>query len=262
MSPAVKAGRKAAGGAANSTTRRTPRKRSASPASSSSINECSPPPEATVPASKDIRMSYRVGRGEEGVLTFEPYKSHLLPLWRFKTPDIARESSEKLWKEFLRGDEAGDFVWMDMVRKFEQMGMTRATRYARRAGGRKYDKETGDLLPQTTDHPGAQEKLESAAIFRAVWERCKEHEGYKRRRQEWEREKKGWERVQKEKKAGKGEVKEEEGRKQEEGAEKGRSKEEGAEKGRNKEEGAEEVQPPLRKRRKANVKKEEEEDEE
>src|SRR6478735_1448234 len=46
------------------------------------------------------RMSYRIGRGEQGVLTFEPYKSHILPLWRFRTVPIARRSAEDLWAKF------------------------------------------------------------------------------------------------------------------------------------------------------------------
>ena len=29
---------------------------------------------------------YHIGRGQQGVLTCEPYKSELHPLWRFKTP--------------------------------------------------------------------------------------------------------------------------------------------------------------------------------
>ncbi|GAA5915832.1 hypothetical protein JCM6882_006814 [Rhodosporidiobolus microsporus] len=149
-------------------------------------------------------MLYCIGRGEEGVLTFEPHKSHLLPLWRFKTPEIARDSSKKLWGECLRADKERDFVWVDMVRKFEQMGMTRATRYARCPGGHKYDKEMGNLLPTSTDHPGAQEKLESLAGFCVVWERCKTHEGYGRRREEWERERKEWEKGRKELRRGMG----------------------------------------------------------
>ena len=36
---------------------------------------------------------YRVGRGEQGVLLVEPYKSEILPHWRFATTDIATESS-------------------------------------------------------------------------------------------------------------------------------------------------------------------------
>jgi hypothetical protein len=83
------------------------------------------------PLSKYHRMSYRIGRGETGVLTFEPYKSEILPLWRFKTPAIARKSSQEIYAKFEEygKDGEGDFIGMDMCRKFLQMGMTRAKRY-------------------------------------------------------------------------------------------------------------------------------------
>lgn len=66
-------------------------------------------------------MTYRIARGEQGVLTFEPYKSILLPLWRFRTPEIARKSSEDLWERFEQYNKESDFVGMDMCRKFIQM---------------------------------------------------------------------------------------------------------------------------------------------
>jgi hypothetical protein len=66
-------------------------------------------------------MSYRIGRGEMGVLTFEPYKSAILPLWRFKTPTIARQSSQQIYEKFESYDAEDDFVGMDMCRKFLQM---------------------------------------------------------------------------------------------------------------------------------------------
>ncbi|GJN94516.1 hypothetical protein Rhopal_007599-T1 [Rhodotorula paludigena] len=164
-------------------------------------------------------MRYVSGRGELGVLSFEPYKSHLLPLWRFKTPDLARESAAQLEREFARFVDEGDFVGADMARKFLQMGMTRSLRYANRAGGRKYAAasaagggQAGTLLPKSDDHPGAAAKRESAAVFREVWERCKEREEYKRLRREWEVEKKDWE---KSGGAKKGEEQEQEGGKQE-----------------------------------------------
>jgi hypothetical protein len=68
------------------------------------------------------RMSYQVGRGEQGVLSFEPYKSDILPLWKFRTVPIARKSSQDLWQRFVEFDEQNDFVGMDMTRKFIQMG--------------------------------------------------------------------------------------------------------------------------------------------
>src|SRR4051812_43906160 len=43
---------------------------------------------------------YVIGRGEQGVLTVEPYKSELLPLWRFATPDTAKKSARALYAKF------------------------------------------------------------------------------------------------------------------------------------------------------------------
>jgi hypothetical protein len=144
-------------------------------------------------------MSYRIGRGEQGVLTFEPYKSILLPHWRFKTVPIACESSQTLRKAFDFYVDAQDFVGADMARKFIQMGMTRAGRYANRAGGRKYQKSTDGsgekvLLPKTEGHKGQEEKREASDIFRAVWMRCKDDEGYVNLKHIWTKELKDYER--------------------------------------------------------------------
>lgn len=38
---------------------------------------------------------YMIGRGEQGVLIAQPYKSEILPHWKFRTPQIAKESAEK-----------------------------------------------------------------------------------------------------------------------------------------------------------------------
>jgi hypothetical protein len=104
---------------------------------------------------------YQIGKGEQGVLMVEPYKSEILPHWRFKTPEIARASSEKIYAMFKDYLEQEDFPGADMARKFLQMGWTRARRYANHKGGRKYDKETGELLPRDLDEV----KAEAAAIF-------------------------------------------------------------------------------------------------
>jgi hypothetical protein len=82
-------------------------------------------------------MSYAIARGEQGVLTFEPYKSILLPHWRFRTVPIAQTSSSTLKSAFDFYVQVQDFVGADMARKFIQMGMTRARRYANHKGGRK-----------------------------------------------------------------------------------------------------------------------------
>src|SRR4028118_1920060 len=93
---------------------------------------------------------YRVGKGEQGVLLVEPYKAEILPHWRFKTEEIARESSEKIYAMFLSYKQRDDFVVMDMARTFRQMGHPRARRYANHRSGKKYDEE-GRVLPQEPD---------------------------------------------------------------------------------------------------------------
>jgi hypothetical protein len=122
---------------------------------------------------------YRVGRGEQGVLLVEPYKSELLPYWRFKTPDIARESCEKLAEMFEEYRRQDDFVGMDMARKFIQMGYTRARRYANYPGGRKYN-DDGEVNERDIDD----EKAEAASIFKAKWDEIRQDEDYLRRKRE------------------------------------------------------------------------------
>ena len=94
---------------------------------------------------------YWVGKGEQGVLLVEPYKSEILPHWRFKTVAEAKKSSTKIYKLFLAYLKAKDFPGADMARKFLQMGWTRARRYANHEGGRKYHKQTGEELPRIED---------------------------------------------------------------------------------------------------------------
>jgi hypothetical protein len=125
---------------------------------------------------------YRIGRGEQGVLLVEPYKSEILPYWRFKTPEIARESAAKIYQLFLDYKAQGDFVGMDMARKFLQMGYTRSRRYANHKSGRKYaqgTRETQDstgreVLPDVVDPI----KAESARIFYEKWRLAHEDPDY------------------------------------------------------------------------------------
>ncbi len=117
---------------------------------------------------------YRIGRGEEGVLTVQPYKDELLPLWRFATPALAKASAAAIWRKFLEYGRAGDFVGMDMARKYLQMGFTRARRYANHRGGKKYLDGTRKELPRTPDP----QKAEAAEIFRACWQRALKNRRY------------------------------------------------------------------------------------
>ena len=66
---------------------------------------------------------YRVGKGEQGVLICEPYKSEILAHWRFKTPEIARASSKTIYRMFLAYLRQGDFVGADMARKFRDFSL-------------------------------------------------------------------------------------------------------------------------------------------
>ncbi|KHE72016.1 DUF4385 domain-containing protein [Halobacillus sp. BBL2006] len=116
---------------------------------------------------------YRVGRGEQGVLLVEPYKSEILEHWRFKTPEIAQESSDKIYQMFLDYQKKDDFVGMDMARKFLQMGYTRSRRYANYKGGKKYD-DNGDINERDID----EEKAKSAEIFEQKWIKVREDEEY------------------------------------------------------------------------------------
>ncbi|HEY9804866.1 MAG TPA: DUF4385 domain-containing protein [Leptolyngbyaceae cyanobacterium] len=122
---------------------------------------------------------YRVGKGEQGVLLVEPYKSEILPYWRFKTPEIARESSQKIYEIFIDSLEQDDFIGADMARKFLQMGYTRSRRYANHKSGRKYQHtndshEKKEILPYDVDPI----KAESAAIFKTKWIEAKTNDKY------------------------------------------------------------------------------------
>ncbi len=107
------------------------------------------------------RAQYQIGKGEQGVLLIEPYKSKILPHWKFKTVADAKSSSAKIYELFLSYLRARDFPGADMARKFLQMGWTRARRYANHKSGRKYDGKTGLTLPRVHDA----EKAAAAAIF-------------------------------------------------------------------------------------------------
>lgn len=131
--------------------------------------------------------AYEIGRGEQGVLSIEPYKSELLPLWRFRTPAVAMESVAALEGKYAEYRRDGDFPGMDMTRKFIQMGFTRARRYANHRSGRKYapgdprDGSKRSELPKDGDP----EKAESARIFKEAWDRIRADPEYARMKDAW-----------------------------------------------------------------------------
>lgn len=136
---------------------------------------------------RDRPELYRVGKGEQGVLLVQPYKSEILPYWRFKTPEIATESSHKIYQLFLEYLEQDDFVGADMARKFLQMGYTRSRRYANHKSGKKYR-----INPQQAESPRAEKearqdvlpldldpiKAKSAEIFKLKWHEAQANAKY------------------------------------------------------------------------------------
>lgn len=131
---------------------------------------------------RDHPELYRVGRGEQGVLTAEPYKSELLPLWRFRTEAEAKASVKSLEAAFVAYRKQHDFVGMDMARKFVQMGFTRARRYANHKSGRKYD-ESGNVAPRAPDP----EKARAAKVFYRLWKKLESDEQYRAARASFSR---------------------------------------------------------------------------
>ncbi|WP_247232284.1 DUF4385 domain-containing protein [Telluribacter sp. SYSU D00476] len=146
---------------------------------------------------------YRIGVGEQGVLLVQPYKSEILPHWRFKNEEVARESAQKIYDMFEQYLKDADFVGADMARKYLQMGFTRARRYANHKSGRKYsigedDKTEGLEYPYTSGSRNkgnpilkqeedalTNEKARAADVFREYWFRAKNHPEYVKQKAEF-----------------------------------------------------------------------------
>ncbi len=136
---------------------------------------------------KDLRKHpelYKVWKWEQWVLMVQPYKSEILPHRRFKTPEIAQVSAEKIYSMFLEYMQESDFVGADMARKYLQMWYTRSRRYANHSSGTKYkdnpqeaDSSTEEkelrkkVIPQEIDAL-TNEKAQSARIFYGYYKKA------------------------------------------------------------------------------------------
>src|SRR5690349_12138530 len=86
---------------------------------------------------------YQIGKGEQGVLLVEPYKSEILPYWKFKTVADAKKSSARIYKLFLaylrtatlwvRTWPANSSRWAGLVRGATPITRAGASTTARRA---------------------------------------------------------------------------------------------------------------------------------
>jgi len=127
---------------------------------------------------------YKVGRGQQGVLVCEPYKSELHIHWRFKTPEIAMESARTIYNMFLDYLEQQDFVGADMAKKYLHMGFTRARRYWNHSSGKKWTRENGkwEVLPKDQ----SVERFKSSSdIFQKYWKLARENEQYREMKKEF-----------------------------------------------------------------------------
>ena len=132
---------------------------------------------------EENRKLYRIGRGEQGVLLVRPYTNTICDHWRFKTPDEAVKSSNKIFAMYLDYRDEKDFIGMDMCRKFLEMGFTRSRRYANHPSGQKYAKD-GSVRPQSPDALHC-EKSKSARVFKQIRDKAAYDEKYVTMRKEW-----------------------------------------------------------------------------
>ena len=129
------------------------------------------------------RKLYRIGRGEQGVLLVRPYTEDICKYWRFKDEITARKSALKIYQMFLHYTREGDFIGMDMARKFLEMGFTRARRYANHSSGKKYSKD-GKVLPQNKDAL-TNTKAKAATIFKHFRDLAAKYPEYVIMRKQW-----------------------------------------------------------------------------
>ena len=122
---------------------------------------------------------YRYSSDEKGVFKVEPYKSELLPHWEYRDEEVAAASVEAIRSRYLTYRDAGEFVGMDMARKYLQMGFTRAMRYAKYPGGKKYD----DGEKREPQEWADVDKRAAAVRFREAWQNVRSDDMYQNMKQ-------------------------------------------------------------------------------
>jgi hypothetical protein len=126
---------------------------------------------------------YRHTPDEQGAFKIEPYKSELLPRWTVSDLDGAREAAAAIHGRFEDYRESGDFVGMDLARKYLQMGWTRALRYAKYPGGKKYERDAdGNRVEREPQQWYDEEKYEISQVYREYLDRVREDETYQQRK--------------------------------------------------------------------------------
>jgi hypothetical protein len=123
---------------------------------------------------------YHYTPNEKGVFRVQPYKGELLPHWSFKSEQAAKQSADTIYQKYLEYRENGDFIGMDMARKYLRLGFTRAMRYAKYPGGQKYD-DDGD--ERTAQQWADGDKRAAAIHFRDKWQMVLDDPAYEQARQ-------------------------------------------------------------------------------
>ena len=132
---------------------------------------------------RDNPLEYRIGRGQQGVLICEPYKSELYPLWKFKTPNLAKKSCNVIYNKFMKYLNDDDFVGADMAKKYLHMGFTRSRRYWNHSSGKKWINDgEWKVLPYDRNE---QRFMDSSLIFQEYWKRARTNEKYLRLKEEF-----------------------------------------------------------------------------
>ena len=132
---------------------------------------------------KQNPLQYRIGRGQQGVLICQPYKNELYPLWRFKTPEKAKQSCDDIYNKFIQYLNDDDFVGADMAKKYLHMGFTRSRRYWNHSSGRKWINDgEWKVLPYDRNE---KRFWISSNIFLNYWKKARTNEKYLRLKKEF-----------------------------------------------------------------------------
>jgi len=110
--------------------------------------------------------AYGIGRGEQGAFKIPPYKHELLPLWGIADLDAAEEGAAAIHEQYREYRDRGESPGMTMARKYLRMGRTRARRYAKYLGGKKYEtNEDGERVERDLQRWYDGEKREIALVY-------------------------------------------------------------------------------------------------
>lgn len=119
---------------------------------------------------------YVIGRGQFGVLKYEPYKSEILPYWSYKNEAKARKSVTQILSLFHDYIQNEDFPGADMAKKYLHMGNTRSLRYAKYPGGKKYIEGKKREPLEWAD----KEKWLASRVFKKGWDKVRKNDVYLR----------------------------------------------------------------------------------